>query len=133
MALKLFTKKTKNLAILNKYSIEFNVRKGEKRHQFLSVDQKVITNINFYISSFISGSHFQWLETEVLPEINRALAGETFDDDEWNNADIFLKIGKITSVFDTSNSASEKAAIPTQDLKEIIEAWIEWIVKNKLQ
>jgi len=69
------------------------------------------------------------LFAEILIDINNALSGHPFDDDG-AGAVPFLQIGRTTSYLYPIGDVAPLTPIPTQDLKEILLAWIEFVNSN---
>lgn len=88
------------------------------------------TDLNFFLSGYFESVFPDFFQEEILPEIDKALSGQLFDE---NGGGIisFLKIGHITSSFSNTNKGVGVTIIPTIDLKEIIKSWVEWVTVNK--
>lgn len=114
-----------NNTVLEQYKIRFEiiVSDGKKR---LNITSKVIP----YFSGYFIKVYPEFLEDEIIPEINKAIAGQSFDEDAGGIYD-YLKIGHLTSYFYTD--FDKQFAIPTLDLKEIILSYIEWVHNNNLE
>ncbi|HEY6141874.1 MAG TPA: hypothetical protein VIV55_00415 [Flavobacterium sp.] len=114
-----------NNNVLEKYKIKFEIiiRDGRKK---LDITSRVIP----YFSGYFIKVYPEFLENEIIPEINNAIAGHSFDDDAGGVYD-YLKIGHLTSYFYTDED--HQFPIPTLDLKEIILSYIEWIDNNNLE
>ena len=69
---------------------------------------------------------------DILPELNKALNGELFKE-QGGGSITYLTIGTVTSTFDTANPLDGTATIPTQDIRDIIQAFVNWITSNNLQ
>lgn len=121
-----------NTNILDQYHIEFSVISDSNGDKWLHVKQKIPTDINFFLSSYFEAVFPVFFQERVLPEIDKAISGQPFDE---NGGGVFsfLKIGSVTSSFSNTNKGAGIATIPTVDLKEIINSWVEWVIKNKLE
>lgn len=127
-----FFKRKKNYPILDKYEIEFKLVK-DSGQKYLNARQKFTTDVNFFICGFFVHQGIEVLQ-DVLMDIEKAQNGDPFDEDPYQSGlDIFLFIGALTSLFKSANAAAGTATIPTQDIKEIIEACIDWVVNNKFE
>jgi len=65
-----------NNSVLEKYKISFEIiiRDGKK---MLNINSKVIP----YFSGYFIKVYPKFLKNEIIPEINKAIAGHSFDDD----------------------------------------------------
>ena len=127
----IFKKKPVN-PILDKYGIEFRLVK-ESGQKYLIARQKFSTDVNFFICGFFIHLGIEVLQ-DILTDIEKAQNGDPFDEDPYQSGlDIFLFIGVTTSLFRSANAAAGTATIPTQDIKEIIEACIDWMVTNRFE
>jgi len=126
-------KRKKHYPILDKYDIEFKLLK-ESGEKYLHVHIKSMTDANFLISGYFVYMGVEIFQDDILPNINRALNGDPFDENGGQSGiDIFLTIGASTSLLESANAMHKPVIIPTQDIKEIIEAWVDWVVSNKLE
>jgi len=114
-----------NTEILDKYKISFEVFIVDGR-ETLEIHSQVISNFRGYFVQVFP----EFLIEEVIPEIDKAMAGQAFDDDAGGVYD-FLRIGPVNSYF-YSNPFND-FAVPTVDLKEIILAYVDWIDENNLE
>jgi len=127
-----FFKRKKNYLILDKYGIEFKLVKDSDQ-KYLNARQKSTTDLNFFICGFFVHLGIEILQ-DILVDIEKAQNGAPFDEDPYQSGlDIFLFIGASTSLFKSTNAAAGTATIPTQDIKEIIEACIDWMVSNRFE
>lgn len=107
-----------NTSILDKYKIQFSVvNNSDGKH--LMVESIIPTDINYYLTGYLLYAHPNFLLDELLPEVDKALAGNEFDEDGGGTI-VFLTLGHTLSNFSSDNEASIPANIPTSDLKEII-------------
>lgn len=114
-----------NNSVLEQYKIRFEIIVNDGRKK-LNITSRGIP----YFSGYFIKVYPEFLENEIIPEINKAIAGQPFDDDAGGVYD-YLKIGHLTSYFYTD--IDNQFAIPTLDLKEIILSYIEWIDNNNLE
>ncbi len=118
--------------ILKKHQIEFLIISDNDGDKSLHVRQIIPSDLNFFLSEYFEAVFPDFFQKEILPEIDKALSGQLFDEDG-GGVFSFLKIGRITSSFSNTNKGAGVATIPTIDLKEIIESWVEWVTVNKLE
>lgn len=112
-------------SVLEKYKITFEILNVDDR-KILNITSKVIP----YFWGYFMKIYPKFLLDEILPEIDKALNGENFDEDAGGIID-FLKIGNETSYF--YNSQENQFGIPTIELKEIILEYVNWIKQNELE
>ena len=114
-----------NTAILNQYHIHFKVV-PEDQSKTLQVTSNIIT----YLYGYFIKQYPEHLLEDILPEINNAFNGNSFDS---NGGGIFhfLEIGSTISSF--SDDQNNQYDLPTADVKEIIISYINWINDNNLQ
>lgn len=105
-----------NNSVLEQYKIRFEIIVSDGRKK-LNITSKVIP----FLSGYFIKVYPEFLANEIIPEINKAITGQTFDDDAGGIYD-YLKIGHLTSYFYTD--IDNQFAIPTLDLKEIILSYI---------
>ncbi|OCA80500.1 hypothetical protein BBH99_04020 [Chryseobacterium contaminans] len=116
-----------NTTVLNNYKIDF---------QFLSnineaiVKQTILTDLGYLISIFlIEHPYVNYLNNEIIPQINNALNNGTIDDFQRGDS-VILTIGKTNSNFTYTGISTKNVSIPTIDLKEIILSWIEFLTNH---
>lgn len=114
-----------NQFIIDKYKIKFEILLVDGRKEI----QITSENIPYFWGYFIK-KYPEFLLEEVLPEINKAIAGQSFDEDG-GGVYHFLRIGQTTSYFYTDEGY--EFPISTNHLKEIILSYIEWITVNNLE
>lgn len=121
-----------NTHILDQYHIEFSVISDADGDKSLHVRQIIPTDLNFFLSEYFEAVFPVFFQESILPEIDKAILGQPFDE---NGGGVFsfLKIGRVTSSFSNTNKGAGIATISTIDLKEIINSWVEWVTKNKLE
>lgn len=120
-----------NSEILQEYQISFRVLVVDGEKEF-DIVQKEITNLNYCLASFLSNRppYTEFLEYELLPEIEKAIQNQSFDSDGGGDG-VYLEIDYPNSTF-TSGGGPYKITptIPTEDLKEIILSWVEFLKNN---
>jgi len=121
-----------NTGILNKYDIEFRIVSDSDGDKTLDVSQKIPTDLNYFISSYFLAMSPEIFLEDILPEINKALNGQPFNK-EGGGFMTFLTIGTSISSFKSSNAVAGTATIPTQDIRDVIQAWCDWITDNNLE
>lgn len=115
-----------NLQILNQYKIEFELIDNS----IPNIKQTEVTDTNFAISSYLSLiPYVNYLNNEIIVEINKALNNQTFDSDAGGEI-TFLELGNPNSTFICNGITTQNINIPTVDLKEIILSWIEFLTDN---
>lgn len=114
-----------NVAILNQYKIKFEILLIDGRNEV-----QITSEIIPYFWGYFIKKYPEFLLDEILPEINKAISGEPFDEDA-GGVYHFLRIGQTTSYFYTDEG--DEFPIPTNHLKEIILSYIEWITNNNLE
>jgi len=115
-----------NTAILKKYHINFEV---VIKNQITRL--KVTSNSIPILSGYFVKQYPEHLLEDILPIIdNNALSGELFDPDG-GGIFHFLEIGSIISSF--SDDQNNEYSLPTEDVKEIILSYIDWINENDLE
>jgi hypothetical protein len=120
-----------NTQILNSYGIEFliEVVLGEKEP---IVNQRTVSDISFCLFSYLMEQTFvEFLEEEVLVDINNALQGNAYDEDGGGEI-MLLGINNPNSTFASLGDSAHSVTIPTVDLKEILTSWVEFLKKNNL-
>lgn len=117
-----------NLQILNKYKIEFELIDNS----IPNIKQTEVTDLNFAISSYLSLiPYVNYLNNEIMVEINKALNNQTFDSDAGGET-TFLELGNPNSTFIYTGIKPQNVHISTIDLKEIILSWIEFLTDNRI-
>lgn len=113
-----------NTNILDLYKIKFETILVDGVKQ-IQVSSEIIP----FLTGFFLKLYPEYLVDELIPEINKAINGQSFDQDG-GGIYHYLKIDKTISYFyyDQNNIYS----IPTNDLKEILLSYVEWITNNGL-
>ncbi|ESU28685.1 hypothetical protein FLJC2902T_12760 [Flavobacterium limnosediminis JC2902] len=114
-----------NQFIIDKYEIKFEILLVDGRKEI-----QITSDVIPYFRGYFIKKYPEFLLEEVLPEINKAVAGQSFDEDG-GGVYHFLRIGETTSHFYTDEG--DEFPIPTSDLKEILLSYIEWITENNLE
>lgn len=70
-----------NTHILDQYHIEFSIESDPDGDKWLQVKQKIPTDINFFLSSYFEAVFPDFFQEDILPEINKAISGQPFDED----------------------------------------------------
>jgi hypothetical protein len=120
-----------NTAILKKYQMEFSIIQDERGNMHPHVTQTSPGDISYYLSGYFEAVIPEFFIEEILPEIDKAMDGQPFNE-EGGGSICFLKIGRTMSKLSNTNAGVPIAEIPTQDMKDIILAWIEWMTKYDL-
>ncbi len=88
--------------------------------------------LNYHLSYYFLDQPMDFLTKDVLPELEKAIAGEAFDQDAGGTLS-FLIIGAEQSTFSGIDEARLDIAIPTTDVRDIVSEWTQWIIGNHLQ
>ncbi|WP_144043717.1 hypothetical protein [Sphingobacterium cellulitidis] len=116
--------------VLEKYNIEFILKEfpdGEIKPLF-EYPKDDDSELNYQLLRYFMSASVDLFE-EILIDIDNALSGLPFDDDG-AGAVTFLQIGRTTSYLYPIGDVAPLTPIPTQDLKEILLAWIEFVNSN---
>lgn len=119
-------------AIIDKYKLVFQILKGNKNVRLASIDSENNPDLGFHLWGYFRGLPINFLTNYLLPEVNNAINGHPFQEDGDGTLS-FLTIGPSVSTFSALNEAVTDVSIPTQDLKDIIDAWVGWITINHLE
>ena len=122
-----------NTAILTTYGLEFRISKdilNNKRAIAFGSGNNPITP---YIQNYLMGGNFiEFFEEELIPEINKAINGQSFDTDGGGEI-AFLRIGHPSCFLSMNNGHSPELSMPSLHLKEIILSWVEYLKNNNLE
>lgn len=117
--------------ILNKYNIKFQIRTGANGKRQGIISSHVETTVNYHLKGYFFEYSIEFLKDEVLVEIDKAMSNQPFNNDAGGMLS-FLEIGRSTSNFYDLKDPLAKVAMPTEDIKAIILAWIQWVSENEL-
>jgi hypothetical protein len=118
-------------SIIEKYQLSF-VKTDEPRtitHAFLFSNSDPL--LNYHLSGYFLEQSISFLLEDVLPEIEKAIIGQPFDDDAGGTLN-FLTIGMPISTFSGMDEAKEDLSIPTEDVRDIIIFWVEQVKEYNL-
>lgn len=119
-----------NNAILEQYGLMFRVITDVNNNREARVYGTL--GLSLYLDDyFMTGNYKEFYEEELLPEINKAIEGLPFIEDG-GGEHTFLTIGYPLSYLDSINGINPQKSLPTEDLKEIIQSWIEFLNLNNL-
>jgi len=118
--------------ILEKYNLSFTIIKTLGNHREAFISSKKDALLNYHLGGYFLNQPTDFLVEDVLPEIDKALSMQPFDSDAGGTLS-FLTVGQSTSSFSAINEAMADVLIPTQDIKDIIIAWTQWLIDNNLQ
>lgn len=119
-----------NSLILKQYGLTFQIITDNNNNQEARVHG---TMESLYIDDyFMSGNFKEFYEEELLPELEKAIQGLPFDEDGGGES-TYLTIGYPLSYLNRINGVDPQKSIPTNDLKEIIQSWIEFLTINGLE
>lgn len=119
-----------NNIILQQYGLKFNIiiDKDNNREARVSGGSQSV-----YLDDYLmTGNYKEFYSDELLPEIENAIQGNNFDPDGGGD-NTFLIIDYPQSFLKRINGIDPQLSIPTEDLKEIIESWIEFLTINGLE
>ena len=121
-----------NTKVLSNYGIEFRVVKKFGAKTWVGAFQQEPSLVNFFICAYLEEMAINIIRDDVLIQLSNALKRQSFDEDG-GGFETFLLIGETLSTFSSTNSGAGTATIPTQDVNDIFEAWVEWIAINNLE
>jgi hypothetical protein len=114
-----------NVDILNQYKISFQLL-NVKSSKSVVVTSAVIP----YFDGFIIKQYPEHLLGDTIPEINKAINGQSFDEDAGGVFN-FLVIGPTNSHF--VDEEGNQFTLPTLHIKEILLSYVEWITANNYE
>ena len=116
-----------NTIILEQYGINFQIIKIDREKEPIT-NQIQISNLSYHLCGFLDTQIYkEYLEEEIIIEIDKAIGGLPFDSDGGGDG-VYLNIGFPNSTFTSGGGTSQViSSIPTEDLKEIILSWIEFL------
>ncbi|WP_342644720.1 hypothetical protein [Mucilaginibacter sp. CSA2-8R] len=115
-----------------KYKLQFFAQAVGGGHKSVSMAVLDDELFNYHLSYYLLNQPIDYLTNDVLPELDKALAGQPFDSDAGGTLS-FLTIGPVQSTFSGIDEARADISVSTTDLREIIAQWTQWVVANKLQ
>lgn len=118
--------------IIEKYNLAFTIADTSEHAKTAYITCAKDALFSYHLEGYFLGQSIDYLVEDVLPEINKALSGQLFDSDAGGTLS-FLTIGTLSSSFSALDEGKAEISIPTQDLKEIITAWTQWVIANNLQ
>lgn len=119
-------------SIIERYQLSFELLRRESSRPLALIGSAKDPLFDHQIGGYFIGTPIDLLIEDVLPEIEKALAGQAYNSDGGGTL-CFLTIGMPLSTFSALDEAKADVSIPTEDLKEIIVAWTDWIIANGLQ
>ena len=120
-----------NTDILDKYKIQFQLLEFEG-NKIARPIQTETTDLNYLLTGYFTQMSIALFIEEIIPELTKAIEGNTFETDG-GGGNAFLKIDRELSFLKNENPNFPTQSIPTQDMKEIVLAWVEWITTNDLE
>lgn len=118
------------------YGLQFKVVSiGNDRTAIAEVKTKA--PLNFALASYFSENviNYYYIEYELIVEIDKALQGQPFDSDGGGDATT-IEIGMPDSIIRTTGYSLSvpllSYPIPTQDLKDLLLVWIQFIKNNNI-
>lgn len=122
-----------NTAILGTYGLEFRISKDMLNNKTAIVFGSGNNPLTPYIQNYLMGGNYiEFYEEEIIPEINKAINGQSFDTDGGGEI-VFLRIGYPSCFLSMNNGYASELSIPCLDLKEILLSWIEYLNNNNLE
>lgn len=118
--------------ILKKYDLSFTIYKNSRNQREASMSSKKDALLSYHLWGYFLNQSTGFLVEDVLPEIDKAMSMQPFDSDAGGTLS-FLTIGQSTSSLSGIDEAKADVLIPTQDIKDIIIAWTQWLINNDLQ
>ena len=118
--------------ILEKYHLSFTIIKTSGNHRYASISSRNDALLNYHLGGYFLNQPTDFLVEDVLPEIDKALSMQPFDSDAGGTLS-FLTIGQSTSSLSGIDEAKADVLIPTQDIKDIIVAWTQWLINNNIK
>lgn len=120
-----------HISTLERYKLHFQFVADETEKKHLSISG-VATPLSYHLIGYFLGQSVEFLRDDVLPEMQKAISGQSFDEDAGGILS-FLTIGPVTSIFDETDITRPSFPIPTQDIFDIISAWVTWVTSNGLE
>lgn len=122
-----------NTTILLTYGLEFKISVDVLNNKKAIIYGSGSNPITGYLQNYLMGGNFiEFYEEELIPEINKAINGQSFDPDGGGEI-AFLRIGFPLSYLSRNNGHLPELSILSIDLKEIILSWIEFLKNNNLE
>ena len=89
---------------------------------------EVVNYVSYCLCGYFNTQPYkEFLEEELLRDMNKAIQGQPFDNDGGGDG-VFLEVGYPNCVFKSGAGAYQvNAIIPTIALKSIIEEWIVFL------
>lgn len=118
-------------SIIEKYQLSFvtTEKSGAKTYAVLFSNSDPL--LNYHLSGYFLEQSLSFLLEDVLPEIEKAIIGQPFDDDAGGTLN-FLTIGMPASTFSGMDESKEDISIPTEDVRDIIIFWVDQIKEYNL-
>lgn len=114
--------------ILEQYGISYKKIRIDGDIEF-SCNQETISDLSYSICGYLGsmGPYKDFYEDELLIEINKAIQGLTFESDGGGD-NVYLTIGYPNSIFEFEGVSNNiVSTIPTEDLKQILLLWIDFV------
>ncbi|UFH35077.1 hypothetical protein [Flavobacterium acetivorans] len=122
-----------NNQILSQYHISFIIKNTNEGKEAWVLPTKN-NLVSRYISDYFIGGNIEGFQSNILDTISRAQNGLPFDPLNDGSAMMAsIEIGSETSFINDLNEETPPISIPTNDIKEIILTWIDWVTTNKLE
>lgn len=115
--------------IIERYQLSFELARRDTNHPLALIGSTMDDLFDYQIGGYFIGQPIDFLTGDVLPEIEKALCGQPYESDG-GGVICFLTIGTPISTFSAINELKSDVSIPTQDLKEIMIAWTDWVIAN---
>lgn len=122
-----------NSTVLHQYNISFQIKNSihGKEAWVLPTSNSLLSR---YISDFFIGGKIEGFQENILDTISRVQSGLPFDSsNDGSSMMATIEIGLNNSFINDLNEATPPISIPTNDIKEIILSWIEWVTINNLE
>lgn len=116
--------------IIDRYGLSFEIARRDTSHPLALIGSSIDDLFDYQIRGYLIGQSIDFLTEDVLPEIEKALCGQSYESDG-GGVICFLTIGTPISTFSAINELKADVSIPTLDLKGIIVAWTDWVIANK--
>lgn len=114
--------------LLKNYGIHFNYLSLDgRKHPFAY--QVVVSDLSYHLCNYLSEQPFiEYLEGELLVALETALNGPSQASYD-GGVTVFLKIGSTTSFLYDLGSPTQFIPIPTDELRDLILLWINFLKK----
>lgn len=117
---------------LKKYDILFKIHDAPNGHKYVYIISQNDALLNYHLGGYFLGQSIDFLIEDIIPDIDKALSGKAFEEDAGGTLS-FLTIGQSICIFSALDEAKADVSLPTNDVKDIVVAWTDWVINNNLQ